>query len=437
MSLLLQTRRRIGNALPGQVKSTLVTMYLDYVKHPMQQRLERQRAEALERQQAEALERQQAEELERQQAEELKRQAEELERQAEERRINLVLARHHLDQSLVELAQMNLGMCHNHLVAAEGYLPRRTVAAHLHLFETYYALDLNEPLDEGDILISRTGHVRHLLEGAKAAGSNASGAGASALEFFAFYDRYIEKASSDPKRITPYGHRSFSVSNDDGLIQEIFKRIGVSNRYFIEFGVHDGIQSNSTALLYQHWKGLRLEASSNYHALGIHHFRKFIKSGQLRTASRFLTAENINAAISQNLHPAVSEIDLLVIDVDGNDFWLWKAIECVNPRVVVVEYNSYYHPPLAITQRYEPLRIFNGTSYYGASLEALVRLAGKKGYNLVGCSIVGDNAFFVRKDLCGDKFHEPFTAEEHFEPIRPITLPWAHVPGFGDWEVVT
>ncbi len=133
----------------------------------------------------------------------------------------------------------------------------------------------------------------------------------------------------------------------------------------------------------------------------------------------------------------MSEIDLLVIDVDGNDFWLWKAIECVNPRVVVVEYNSYYHPPLAITQRYEPLRIFNGTSYYGASLEALVRLAGRKGYNLVGCSIVGDNAFFVRKDLCGDKFHEPFTAEEHFEPIRPITLPWAHVPGFGDWEVVT
>ena len=158
------------------------------------------------------MERQRAEELERQRAEALERQ------QAEERRINLVAARHHLDQSLVELAQMNLGMCHNHLFAAEGYLPRRTVATHLHLFETYYALELNKPLDEGDILISRASHARVLLEGAKAAGASASGAGASALEFFAFYDRYIEKASLNPKRITPYGHRSFSVSNDDGLI---------------------------------------------------------------------------------------------------------------------------------------------------------------------------------------------------------------------------
>jgi hypothetical protein len=432
LSLLLQTRRLVGNALPSPLKNKFVSLYLHYVELPKLEKLE------LERKRVEELERQRVEELERQRAEELKRQrAEELERQrAEELRIDLGSARRHIDLSLIELAQRNLDMCHNHLTAAEGYLPHRTVAGHLHLFETYYSIDLGQPLAEADILISRAGHARVLLEEAKAIGHNVSAAASSALQFFLFYERYLERASLDPKRITHRGYRSFSVSNDDGLLQEIFRRIGVANPYFIEFGVHDGIQSNSTALLYRGCRGLRIEASSNYYILGSYHFRSFIETGQLRTAHRFLTAENINDAISQNVHRDVTEIDLLVVDVDGNDYWLWRAIDCINPRVVVVEYNSYLHPPLAMVQQYEPMAVFNGTSYYGASLEALAQLGNKKGYNLVGCSLVGDNAFFVRKDLCSDKFHSPFTAEEHYEPMRPIQFPWGHVPGFGNWQVV-
>jgi hypothetical protein len=170
-----------------------------------------------------------------------------------------------------------------------------------------------------------------------------------------------------------------------------------------------------------------MEASKNYLEMANYHFRKFIAEGQLKTAYEFITAENINKAIASNMHPEMGkEIDFLSIDIDGNDYWVWQALECINPRVVVVEYNCYFAPPIAIAQSYDPIKVYGGTSYYGASLEALVRLSHRKGYNLVGCSIVGDNAFFVRKDLCGDKFHSPFTASEHYQPGRAPYLrhPW-------------
>jgi hypothetical protein len=61
---------------------------------------------------------------------------------------------------------------------------------------------------------------------------------------------------------------------------------------------------------------------------------------------------------------------------------------------------------------------WDGSNHYGASLEALVRLGTAKNYRLVGCSIAGVNAFFVRADLCADRFLEPATAEEHYEPPR-------------------
>jgi hypothetical protein len=131
-----------------------------------------------------------------------------------------------------------------------------------------------------------------------------------------------------------------------------------------------------------------------------------------------------------------NEIDLLSIGISGNDYWVWKTLDCINPRVAVLEYNSHYAPPIAIAQSYDPIKVYIGTSYYGASLEALARLSESKGYKLVGCSLVGDSSFFVREDLCGDKFHSPFTATEHYQPGRAISIPWPHMPGFGEYDMV-
>ena len=113
------------------------------------------------------------------------------------------------------------------------------------------------------------------------------------------------------------------------------------------------------------------------------------------------------------------EIDLLSIDIDNNDYWVWKAITRINPRVVVIEYNATLRPPMSLVVPYEPERTWDGaTNYFGASLEAFVRLGRSKGYRLVGCSISGVNAFFVRDDIAGDHFFDPATAEELYEPPR-------------------
>src|SRR5207247_8322866 len=50
-----------------------------------------------------------------------------------------------------------------------------------------------------------------------------------------------------------------------------------------------------------------------------------------------VTAENINSTLLQN--GLRGDIDLLSIDIDGNDYWVWKAIDAIAPRVVVIEYN--------------------------------------------------------------------------------------------------
>ena len=110
--------------------------------------------------------------------------------------------------------------------------------------------------------------------------------------------------------------------------------------------------------------------------------------------------------------------NLLSVDIDFNDYWVWKAMQVARPRVVSIEYNASLRPPLSLVVPYNPDSIWTGGNYFGASLEALVRLGTLKGYRLVGCCFAGVNAFFVRDDLCEDLFFEPATAEEHYEPAR-------------------
>jgi len=73
---------------------------------------------------------------------------------------------------------------------------------------------------------------------------------------------------------------------------------------------------------------------------------------------------------------------------------------------------------MSLTVPYQPTMHWDGTNYFGASLEALVKLGQAKGYRVVGCNFSGTNAFFVRDDLCGEYFVTPATAEEHYEPPR-------------------
>jgi hypothetical protein len=221
---------------------------------------------------------------------------------------------------------------------------------------------------------------------------------------------------ADPKRLLRHGFKVYSQHDEDGIIQEIFRRIGAPKRTFVEFGVETGVECNTVKLLIEGWRGLWIEANAQACKQITSSFDPFLKDKRLTLLQSLVTAENINTLIRSG--DLDREIDLLSVDIDFNDYWVWKAIEVVSPRVVAIEYNAGLRPPLSLTVPYQPNRGGDGTNFFGASLEALVRLGRRKGYRIVGCNISGSNAFFVREDLCADHFIEPATAEEHYEPPR-------------------
>ncbi len=252
--------------------------------------------------------------------------------------------------------------------------------------------------------------------------ANQSAAGTQ-IELLRYWAEELAKPrNADPKRLLRYGFKMYSQSDEDGIIQEIFRRVGTTTQTFIEFGVDTGSECNTAKLLVEGWRGLWIEASNPKAAEIRKNFAAFLSEGRLKLIENLVTAENINALLKQA--GTTGEVDLLSIDIDYNDYWVWKAIEVTNPRVVVIEYNATLRPPLSLVVPYEPTRQFfnDGSNYFGASLEALVRLGRAKGYRVVGCNFSGSNAFFVRNDICSNRFLEPATAEEHYEPPRYFAI---------------
>lgn len=238
------------------------------------------------------------------------------------------------------------------------------------------------------------------------------------IELQRYWDHELAKPrNADPKRLLRHGFKVYSQCDEDGIIQEIFRRVGETNRCFVEFGVEAGIECNTVKLLVEGWRGLWIEGDPQYAARIRTSFAPLLAEGRLNLVEAFVVAENIDGLLEKGSFSG--EIDLLSIDIDNNDYWVWKAITKINPRVVVIEYNATLRPPMSLVVPYGPERTWDGaTNYFGASLEAFVRLGRSKGYRLVGCSISGVNAFFVRDDIAGDRFFDPATAEELYEPPR-------------------
>ena len=98
------------------------------------------------------------------------------------------------------------------------------------------------------------------------------------------------------------------------------------------------------------------------------------------------------------------------MDLDGVDYWIWKAIQCISARVVVLEFNNLCGAEQSVTVPYSPdfRTEYNrfGADYSGASLPAFVKLAAEKGYRLAGCQRYGFNAFFIRSRIGEDIFPE-------------------------------
>lgn len=225
---------------------------------------------------------------------------------------------------------------------------------------------------------------------------------------------------AEPKRLHRHEHQVYSQNGEDGVIAEIFRRIGTTDRRFVEIGVGDGLENNTVYLLEQGWQGFWVDGDGSALAKIRKTFRQPLGQGRLTLQQAMVTAESAPSILEQLKVPV--EFDLFSLDIDRNTYFVWRALKRYRPRVVVIEYNSLYPPDVSWTVEYDPALVYNCTSYMGASLKAYETLGAELGYALVGCELSGINAFFVRRDLCGDKFALPFTAENHYEPTRYFLL---------------
>jgi hypothetical protein len=234
--------------------------------------------------------------------------------------------------------------------------------------------------------------------------------------------QYIKDILSEPrnqeqKRLLKYGRKSFSQNDEDGIIAEIFKRIGTDTKFFIEIGTESGMECNTRFLLHQGWRGAWVEASPMYVEQMRRTFADEIKTNQIEVVPQFVTPE-FSKNVLMSKWPYLEGVDLFSIDIDGIDYHIVEAMGELRARLVIVEYNAKYSPPIDWVMPLNTKHAWDGSDYFGASLNAWHRLLSNRGYVLVGCGLVGNNAFFVRSDLVGSNFCEPFTPDNHYEPAR-------------------
>ncbi len=238
--------------------------------------------------------------------------------------------------------------------------------------------------------------------------------------------------------IADTGLKVFSQFEEDGKLLFIFSVIGMGSKTFIEIGADDGVNSNSANLAMNFgWHGLFIDGNETAIKRGQNFYRK--NPGPWHYPPKFahamVTKENINEIISSA--GFIGEIDLLSIDIDGNDYHIWDTITVVQPRVVIIETHVEFGMNNIVVP-YNKDYVFPGRHpvYHGASPVAMAKLAARKGYRLVGANDYGFNTIYIRKDLAEALIPEvtvesilthPSVRESYasFEPIKD----WEYLAG--------
>jgi hypothetical protein len=241
------------------------------------------------------------------------------------------------------------------------------------------------------------------------------------------------------------GFKVFSQADEDGILLFLFSILGTVNKKCVEICAGHGMECNTANLIIHHgWTGLLVDGNPDLVQQGKafyqSHGATFIYPPTF--VASWITRNNVNDLVRTNGFEG--EIDLLSLDIDGVDYWIWQALDAVSPRVVVLEYQDIIGPERALSVPYAD--DFNAYKYpttqgmpnfCGASLTAFTKLARRKGYRLVGCNRYGFNAFFVREDL-GQKALPEVPVSECFKHPKVLwgmkhrwplvkDLPWAEV----------
>lgn len=243
------------------------------------------------------------------------------------------------------------------------------------------------------------------------------------------------------------GFQEFSNSDEDGILLYLFAVLGIHNGTFVDVGAAGVEGSNTANLAVNHgWWGLHIEGRQA--ALDFSQsWYGSVNGSRLYppvAVQAMVNAENINSLIADN--GLNGEIDLLSVDIDSNDYWIWRAIDVVTPRVVVIEYQTAVGHEAAVTIPYEPN--FDRSEhainqppaeivYAGASLAALIHLGNERGYTLVAVDRMDSNGIFVRNDVLDGRFPavDPASCFKHPRSQHLIAtyrekllkMPWEHI----------
>lgn len=246
------------------------------------------------------------------------------------------------------------------------------------------------------------------------------------------YHYYRDLASKNElPPLSDAGYKVFSQFEEDGLLLYIFAAIGMTHKTFVEIGSDDGVNSNSANLYFNFgWHGLFIDGNPKSISRGRKFYSKYPHSWHYQPTfiCSMVNAENINDLIKQSKYQGT--IGLLSIDIDGFDYWVWKAIETIDPQVVIIETHNEFGMENIVVP-YDPNYSFPGIHpiYHGASPVAMTKLANKLGYRLVGANELGFNFIFVKNGLVDKEIPEvtvesvlqhPSVAEGHkkFQEIK-------------------
>ncbi|HCU00074.1 TPA: hypothetical protein DIC20_00025 [Candidatus Dependentiae bacterium] len=215
-------------------------------------------------------------------------------------------------------------------------------------------------------------------------------------KIFIFYliSGFISVTKSEEIDLRNYEIRRISQNGEDGVLEKIFQLIGTTNKYYVEFGAGDGNAGSNVKWLREkyEWRGLLLDGAC-YSSLNT-----LTDSSDINLHKEFVTAENICELFEKYGVP--QEFDLISIDIDGNDFYVWRALnKKYKPRVVVIEYNPNFNFIEDKVTKYNPEANWDYSAYFGASILALFKLGRTLGYSLIYAESTGNNLFFVHDDI--------------------------------------
>lgn len=214
-----------------------------------------------------------------------------------------------------------------------------------------------------------------------------------------------------PNPLNACGRKYFSQSDEDGILLEILRRIGRTSGVCLEVGAGDGTENNTLILATQGWKTIWIDAipcafDPTCNPLVLSHHQVFV------------SVDNVCEIVQKGLENlGASTVEVLSIDIDGNDGYLASALldSGLTPEVLVIEINELLPPPVRFMQDYNSEYVWDNSKNSGSSLQSLSELLEPYGYLCVGCnSQTGVNAFFVRSDFAKQFTDVPSNLAELF-----------------------